>query len=124
MNVHCGTSQLIKVELDETSKLNVANQALLAYQKVLQMIERDRKRCREAENIRADCFNCVKWQNHHLYLCYRMTNLLVYNLLMDLYTRECIMPLSSSCTHSPTFANFSIPTSKRHRYINSGEGTT
>jgi hypothetical protein len=36
MNVHCGTSQLIKVELDETSKLNVADQALLAYQKVLQ----------------------------------------------------------------------------------------
>jgi hypothetical protein len=58
MNLHCGTSQLNKVEIDETSKLNVANQALLAFQKVLQ-IERDGKRCHEAENIHAGCFQIV-----------------------------------------------------------------
>jgi hypothetical protein len=59
MNLHCGTSQLIKVEIDETSKLNVVNQALLAFQKVLQMLERDGKRCHEAENIHASCFQIV-----------------------------------------------------------------
>ncbi len=52
-------SQLIKVELDETSKLNVANRAFLAFQKVLQMIERDEMRCHEAENIHAGCFQIV-----------------------------------------------------------------